>query len=77
MKDVEELPLVLMEPLHLNINDGIRAYLDAIMLSDIFDKADLVLILDVNEFLLALWIIGKGRKLFHLRKIRDPAVTYL
>ena len=77
MKDVEKLPLVFMEPLYLDIKDGIGAYLDAVVFGDIFHKAYLVLVLDVQKFLLALWIIRKRQKLLHLRKIRDPAVADL
>ena len=57
MKDVHQLPLILMETFYLYIEDGIWIYIDAVVLLDVFGQAYLVLVLDLLEFLLCFLII--------------------
>ena len=56
MQDVKKLTFVLMKSLNLYIKDRTRIYIHAIMLLDIICKTDLVLVLDIHEFLLILLI---------------------
>ena len=61
MKDVHELSLVLVKTFYLNIEDGTRIDIDAVVLLDVLCKTDLVLVLDVHELLLALLVIHINR----------------
>ena len=63
MKNVHQLTLILMQTLYLYVEDGVRIYIDSVMLLDIFCKAHLVLMLDFHEFLLCSLIIGKRSQL--------------
>ena len=54
MHNVQELSLVLMQSLNLYIEDRSRINLNTVVLLNILRKANLVLILDVHELLLAL-----------------------
>ena len=46
-----------MQTFYLNIEDGTRIDIDAVVLLDVFCQTDLVLVLDIHEFVLALLII--------------------
>ena len=59
MQDVEQLPLIFVEPLHLHIKDGIRIYDDSVVFQDIRRKTHFVLSLDLHEFPLRLLLHGK------------------
>ena len=76
MKYVKQLPLVLMKPLYLNIKDRSGIHLDTVILKNIPGKTNLVLILDVHELLLSLFIIGKYLDLIDLGKIGYPVITH-
>ena len=77
MKDVHELSLVFMKTFYLNIEDGSRIDIDAVVLLDVLCKTDLVLVLNIHEFLLALLIIHINRKLFNIGEICDPLISDL
>ena len=77
MKDVHELSLVLMQAFYLNIEDGTRIDIDAVVLLDVLRKTDLVLVLNVHEFLLALLIIHIDREFFDIGEVGDPLVSNL
>ena len=57
MKDVHQLPLILMETFYLYIEDRIWIYIDTVVLLDVFGQTHLVLVLDLPEFLLCFLII--------------------
>ena len=57
MQNVQQLTLILMQTLYLYIEDGSRINIDSVVLLDVFCKTQLVLILDVHEFLLSLLVI--------------------
>ena len=75
MQNVHQLTFVLMETFYLYIEDGSRIYFDAIVLSDIFCQANLILILDVHKIPAALGIVHINSHLVDLRKVGDPAVA--
>ena len=77
MKDVHELSLVLLQTFYLNIEDGTRVNVDSVVFLDVLRKTDLVLVLNVHEFLLALLIIHINRKLFNIGEICDPLISDL
>ena len=77
MKDVHELSLVLMQTFYLNIEDGTRVNVDSVVFLDVLRKTDLVLVLNVHEFLLALLIIHINRKLLNIGEISDPLISDL
>ena len=75
MQDVHQLALVLMQALHLHIEDGAGIDRHAIVLLNVLRQTDLVLVLDIHEFQLCLLIIGKQRQLLHLGQIGDPLIA--
>ena len=57
MQNIEQLSLILMQTLYLHIKDRSRIDLDAIVLFDIFRQTQFVLVFDVHELMLCLFII--------------------
>ncbi len=74
MENVQKLSLVLVKPLYLHVKDGPRIYVNAIVLFDIFRKANLVSVFDVHELLLSLLVIHIDFQLGDLGQIGDPLV---
>ena len=72
MKDIQKLPLVLVETLHLYIKDGSGIHFDIVVLQDILGKAHLVVILDIHELLLSLIVVRIDLQAGNLGQIRDP-----
>ena len=66
MQNIEQLSLVLMQSLDLYIEDGVRIYINSIMILDILCQTDLVLVLYSTYLLLSLFIINKYLELAHL-----------
>ncbi len=77
MEDVHQLPLVLVETLHLHVEDGIGIHLDTVMLLDIFCQTKLVPVLDLHELLLSRPVTRQLLQTHNLRQIRDPAVAHM
>ena len=77
MEDVHALTLVLMETFYLHIEDGTRIHVDAVVLLDILGKAQLVMVLDVHELLLASCIVCVDGQLLNMGQITDPLVADL
>ena len=77
MKYVHQLALILMKSLYLHIKDGARIHIDPVVLLDVFRKAYFILVLDIQEFLLALLIIGIDLQLLDMRKVCDPLIPDL
>ena len=77
MQDIKKLTLVLMQSLYLNVKDGTRIYLNAVMLQNVMSKTHLVLIFDVHKFLLCLFVICINLQLFDLRQICDPFTAHM
>ena len=63
-----------MQTLDLYIKNGIRIDIDTIMLFDIFGQTQLILILDLLEFLAGSGIIRQRSQTFQQWQIRDPSV---
>ena len=64
-----------MQTLDLYVEDRAGIHIDAIVLLDVFGQTQLVLILDVHEFLLSLLVIRIDLQPAHLGQIRDPLVA--
>ena len=77
VKDVQQLALVLMQTLDLDVEDGARIHVDAVVLLDIIREAQLVAVLDVHELRLALRVVHIDLELLQGRKVRDPLVADL
>ena len=77
MENVHQLPLVLMKPLYLHVEDRPGVHIDPVMLLNILCQAQLVMILDVHKLLLAFLIVHIHRQLLDLGQIRDPLVADL
>ena len=77
MENVHQLSLVLVETLHLHVEDGIGIHFQPIVLLDIFCQAELVLVLDLHELLLGFLILRQLLQSCNLGQIRDPAVAYI
>ena len=75
MQDIQELPLVLVQALDLNVKDGPGIYLDAVVLQDVVGQADLILVLDVQEFLPGLLVVRVDAQLLHAGEVGDPLVA--
>ncbi len=73
--DVEQLSLVLVETLHLDVEDRVRVDFNAVVLENVLGQALLVPVLDLHELLLRLLVVGVGLQLLELGKMRDPAVA--
>ena len=77
MQDIEELPLVLVYPLYLNVEN--RVGID-IAPGELFRQArELFLIpaLDLVEALPEFWIIGERLYSLELSEILDPPISYI
>lgn len=75
MQDIHQLTLVLMQTLYLYVKDGSWIHFDTVVLTDIFCKANLVLIFDVHELLLSFFIVRINAKPGKCRQICDPLVS--
>ena len=75
MKNVHKLAFVLMQTFYLNIKNGVRIYINAVMLFDVFCQANFIFVFNLHKFLLCLCIICKLSDLFDLRKIGNPAIS--
>lgn len=64
-----------MQTLYLYVKDGSWIHFDTVVLTDIFCKANLVLIFDVHEFLLSFFIVRINAKPGKCRQICDPLVS--
>ena len=77
MKNIHQLALILVKTLYLHIEDGTRVHVDSVVFLDVFGQADLVLVLDVHELLLALRIIRVYRQTVDMRQVCDPFASDL
>ena len=77
MKDVQQLPLVLVQTLHLHIENGSGVHIDAVVFFDIFRQPKLVLVLDIHELLLAFLVVRVYFQLLYMGQVGDPFVTDL
>ena len=77
VQDVKQLPLVLMKPLNLNIENGAGIHLYSVVIQDIFRKPYLILVLDIHKLLLGLLIIGINPELSDSGKVGDPLRTHM
>ena len=75
MKNVHKLAFVLMQTFYLNIKNGVRIYINAVMLFDVFCQANFIFVFNLHKFLLCLCIICKLSDLFDLRKVSNPAIS--
>ena len=75
MKNVHKLAFVLMQTFYLNIKNGVRIYINAVMLFDVFCQANFIFVFNLHKFLLCLGVICQLSDLFDLRQIGDPAVS--
>jgi len=57
MQNVHKLTFILVQSLNLNIKNGTRININAVVLLDVFCQTHLILIFDIHEFVLALLII--------------------
>ncbi len=57
VQNIQQLSLVLMQPLHLYVENGAGIYFNTIVLQNIFCQTDLVLILDIHELLLCFLVV--------------------
>ncbi len=75
MQAVEELPLVFVNPLHLDVEQGIRIDGDAGVPLDDGGQTGLVPLLDMQKLVLKSRFAGELVQQFELIKIRDPVVA--
>ena len=75
MKDVHQLSLILMKPLHLHVKDGSGIYFNAVVLFDVFCQTEFILIFDIHKLLLRFFVVRVNLHLADLGKIRDPLVS--
>ena len=76
MENIHQLPLVLVETLNLHIENGIRIHLNAIVLLDILCQPQLILVLNVHELFLGLFVVCQSLDAGNLGQIRNPAVPH-
>ena len=77
MKDIEKLSLILMQSLNLYIEDGVRVYVNTVVLLDILGQTYLVLVLDSHKAFSVLLVVRSAPNLTDLRKICNPTLSYL
>ena len=75
MQDIHKLSLILMQSLNLYIKDRIRIDFDTIVLLDIFCQTDLILLFDLQKFLLCFRIGCIFCQILDLRKTCDPVFS--
>ncbi|OQA22761.1 MAG: hypothetical protein BWY61_01567 [Firmicutes bacterium ADurb.Bin354] len=66
IQDIEQLPLIFVQTLNLYVKYGSGIDINSVMLLDIFCKANFVLILDIHELALSLFIISINLELLDL-----------
>ena len=74
VQDVEQLPLVLVDTLHLNIIEGIQRNVNASVLLDPPLQLKLVLAFDVFEGIDEVRVVGVITELLQRLKISDPFI---
>ena len=77
MQDVQQLALIFMQSLDLHIENRTGVYLNTVVLQNVFCQTHFVLILDIHELLLCLFIIRIDFQLIDLRQIGDPVVSHM
>ncbi len=75
MQDVQQLTLVLVQTLDLYVKDRAGINFDSVVLKDVVGKTDLILVLDVEEFLPGLLVIRIDSEFFHAGQVGDPLVA--
>ena len=75
MKDVQQLPFILVQTFYLNVEDGSGIDLDAVVLKDVIRQTDLVFILDIQEFLPGSLVIRIYPEFLHSGEVCDPLVS--
>ena len=77
MQDIQELTFVLMQTLHLHVEDRARVNVNSVVLLDIFCKTYFVLILDLHELASCALILHIRFQFRDLGQVCDPAVADL
>ena len=74
VQDVEQLPLIFVDTLHLHIIKGVKRDIDICMLLDPPLQLELVLALDIFEGADEVWVVGVIDELLQRIKISDPFI---
>ena len=75
MQHVEQLPLVLVQPLHLHVEERIPIDRDLVLRLDVARQLILVALLDPAHLVAEDGVVGVRRELGQLVEVRDPALA--
>ena len=77
VQDVQQLPLVLVDPLHLDVEEAARVDVDTGGLLEVLGELVLVVLLDLHHLVLEPRVLGELLQLGQLVQVRRPVLADL